>query len=65
MNWIFFQRPILGFAASGPTKTMLIELSIISENDWLREGGFGPEGNILIIPKIALAMITMKFYSNN
>ena len=63
IGWNFFQGPIFGFAASGHKKANLIDITINSDKDWLTGGEFGPEGSIIIIPIILLALIAMKLYS--
>lgn len=63
IGWNFFQGPIFGFAASGHQNATLIQHSLVSEKAWLSGGEFGPEGSILIIPIILLAMYAMKLYT--
>ena len=63
IGWNFFQGPIFGFAASGHRKASVIDITIISNNDWLTGGEFGPEGSVLIIPIIFLALFAMRVYS--
>lgn len=63
IGWNFFQGPVFGFAASGHKKTTLLMHTFISEKEYLTGGEFGPEGSILIIPILILALIVMKWYS--
>ena len=63
IGWNFFQGPIFGFAASGHKKTTLIDLTITSNKDWLTGGEFGPEGSVIIIPIILIALFIMNLYS--
>ncbi|WGK63938.1 CPBP family intramembrane glutamic endopeptidase [Croceiramulus getboli] len=63
IGWNFFQGPIFGFAASGHEKATLINLSITTEQDWLSGGAFGPEGSVLIIPILLLALWAMRTYA--
>lgn len=65
IGWNFFQGPIFGFAASGHQKATLIELEIISTDSWLTGGDFGPEGSVLIIPILILALLAMRWYSKS
>lgn len=62
IGWNFFQGPIFGFAASGHTKSTLIDITINPGTPWLSGGEFGPEGSIAIIPIIALALLVMRWY---
>ena len=64
IGWNFFQGPVFGFAASGHQTATWLELTI-REPNWLSGGSFGPEGSILIIPIILLALWIMKLWSNN
>lgn len=63
MGWNFFQGPIFGFAASGHEKATLVQLTI-SGPDWLSGGSFGPEGSVLILPILVLALFIMKTWSS-
>lgn len=65
IGWNFFQGPIFGYAASGHQQATLIQHTRISDKDWLSGGEFGPEGSILIIPIILLALYAMKSYTHN
>ena len=61
IGWNFFQGPIFGFAASGHQHATLIKLNINDPN-WLSGGSFGPEGSILIIPILFLALSIMRIW---
>ena len=63
IGWNFFQGPIFGFAASGHKKTTLLDIYLISDKEWLTGGEFGPEGSVLIIPIILIALLVMNWYS--
>ncbi|MBN3519705.1 CPBP family intramembrane metalloprotease [Algoriphagus lutimaris] len=63
MGWNFFQGPIFGFAASGHKKATLMDLTITSNIDWLTGGEFGPEGSVIVIPIILIALFIMNWYS--
>ena len=63
IGWNFFQGPVCGFAASGHQKATLLELNILEPN-WLSGGSFGPEGSLLIIPVVLLAIWAMKVWGD-
>jgi len=63
MGWNFFQGPIFGFAASGHQHATLFNVSFNSSKDWLTGGEFGPEGSILVIPILLLALWVMDKYA--
>ncbi|MCH4824408.1 CPBP family intramembrane metalloprotease [Gramella lutea] len=63
IGWNFFQGPVFGFAASGHKKETLLNHNFLSGKDYLTGGEFGPEGSILIIPILILALIIMRWYS--
>lgn len=63
IGWNFFQGPIFGFAVSGHESDTLIRI-IIEGPDWLSGGDFGPEGSIMVLPIVVLAMMVMnQWYS--
>ncbi len=62
IGWNFFQGPVFGFAASGHEKTSWLELKFTGP-DWLSGGAFGPEGSLLIIPVVLLALWIMRVWS--
>ena len=62
IGWNFFQGPVFGFAASGHQKASWLELKVHDPN-WLSGGSFGPEGSLLIIPIVVLALWTMRAWS--
>ncbi len=62
IGWNFFQGPVFGFAASGHQKASLLELKV-HDPHWLSGGSFGPEGSLLIIPIVVLALWTMRAWS--
>lgn len=64
IGWNFFQGPILGFAASGHQNATLINNTPIGP-DWLSGGEFGPEGSILILPMIGLALGGMWWWAKD
>lgn len=63
IGWNFFQGPIFGFSASGHQHAHLTAIAFTSEKAWLTGGAFGPEGSILIIPILLLALWIMNWYS--
>lgn len=62
LGWNFFQGPVFGFSASGHQMATLLDLNILQPN-WLSGGSFGPEGSLLIIPIVLLALWMMKLWS--
>ena len=62
VGWNFFQGPVFGFGASGHQKPSLLELNITGP-DYLSGGAFGPEGSVLIIPVLILAMLSMHWWA--
>lgn len=62
IGWNFFQGPVFGFAASGQEKISLMNLTITGP-DWLSGGKFGPEGSIIIIPIIVIAIFLMRWWT--
>jgi membrane protease YdiL (CAAX protease family) len=62
MGWNFFQGPVFGFHASGHEMVTVIRQTDLGPG-WLSGGDFGPEGSLLIIPVIFLAMWIMRLYS--
>ena len=62
IGWNFFQGPIFGFSASGHQTATLVDLSPTGP-DWLSGGAFGPEGSLLIIPILGLALLAMRWWS--
>jgi len=65
IGWNFFQGPIFGFAASGHKSATLIQHEFLSDKQFLTGGEFGPEGSILIIPILLLALWVMRWYSHS
>ena len=62
MGWNFFQGPVFGFHASGHEMVTVIKQADLGLG-WLSGGDFGPEGSLLIIPIIFLALWIMRLYS--
>ncbi len=62
IGWNFFQGPIFGFAASGHQMATFINQNPLGKN-WLSGGEFGPEGSIIIIPIIVLALLAMHWWN--
>lgn len=63
IGWNFFQGPIFGFGASGHEMSSLIVHQFSGGPDYLTGGSFGPEGSIIIIPILVLAMWIMRTYA--
>ncbi|MEL6820732.1 MAG: type II CAAX endopeptidase family protein [Calditrichota bacterium] len=64
IGWNFFQGPVFGFAASGHQHATLLNVSSTGP-DWLSGGSFGPEGSILMIPIVLLALWVMQWWSRS
>lgn len=62
IGWNFFQGPIFGYAASGHETANLI-MQTPNGPDWLSGGAFGPEGSIIVIPIIGLALLVMRWWA--
>ena len=62
IGWNFFQGPVFGFGASGHQKPSLFQLELAGP-DWLSGGSFGPEGSILIVPILLLAILAMRYWA--
>ncbi len=62
IGWNFFQGPVFGFGASGHRKPSLLELNIKGP-EYLTGGAFGPEGSVLIIPVLILALLSMRWWA--
>jgi membrane protease YdiL (CAAX protease family) len=62
IGWNFFQGPIFGFAASGHQTASLVAQSP-SGPGWLSGGAFGPEGSVLTIPVVMMAVLAMRWWS--
>jgi hypothetical protein len=65
IGWNFFQGPFFGFSASGHKKATLLQHTMLSDKQYLTGGEFGPEGSILIIPILLLALLGMKWYARS
>lgn len=63
MGWNFFQGSVFGFAASGQGSFKLLTLTLDGPA-WLTGGDFGPEGSILILPILVLAVFVMAGWAN-
>lgn len=62
IGWNFFQGPVFGFGASGHQLANVLQLKL-SGPDWLSGGAFGPEGSVLIIPILLLALLAMRWWA--
>lgn len=62
IGWNFFQGPVFGFAASGHKKAALVN-QVSTGRDWLSGGEFGPEGSILIVPILLIALLVMDWWT--
>ncbi|MBE0655854.1 MAG: CPBP family intramembrane metalloprotease [Bacteroidales bacterium] len=61
-GWNFFQGPVFGFSVSGLKSHNLIEQTLIGPT-WLTGGEFGPEGSIIVLPVVLLALAVMYFWT--
>lgn len=62
IGWNFFQGPVFGFGASGHQKPSLMVLNLTGP-DYLSGGAFGPEGSVLIVPVLILALLSMRWWA--
>lgn len=63
IGWNFFQGPIFGFNASGHSQANFLIHEFTSDKEYLTGGAFGPEGSILILPVLLLAIAVMYLYA--
>lgn len=62
-GWNFFQATVFGFAASGHAEDQTLLIHEPRSADWLSGGDFGPEGSVLVIPVVIIAMVGMWAWS--
>ena len=62
IGWNFIQGPSFGYAASGHESASLIEQTPVGPS-WLSGAAFGPEGSVLTIPVLALALVAMRWWA--
>jgi membrane protease YdiL (CAAX protease family) len=62
-GWNYFQSTVFGFAASGHVEKETLFTHDATAVDWLSGGAFGPEGSLLIIPVLLLALLAMRAWS--
>ncbi len=63
IGWNFFQSAVFGFAASGHAENQTLFSHDPAAPDWLSGGEFGPEGSVLIIPVLLLALFAMRLWT--
>jgi membrane protease YdiL (CAAX protease family) len=63
IGWNFFQSAVFGFAASGHVEDQTLFSHDPAAPDWLTGGEFGPEGSVLIIPVLLLALFAMYLWT--
>jgi len=63
VGWNFFQSAVFGFAASGHAEDQTLFSHDPAAADWLSGGEFGPEGSVLIIPVLLLALFAMRLWT--
>lgn len=61
-GWNFFQGPVFGFAASGRGSSSLLKHETAGA-EWWTGGAFGPEGSVLILPILGLALLAMRWWA--
>lgn len=63
IGWNFFQSAVFGYAASGhPSRVTLLSHEPAAAN-WVSGGQFGPEGSVIVIPVLILALLLMYRWS--
>jgi len=61
-GWNFFQGPVFGFGTSGyETESVLIHK--LNGSDWLTGGKFGPEGSVITILIVLIAILSMHWWT--
>jgi membrane protease YdiL (CAAX protease family) len=63
IGWNFFQSAVFGFAASGHAEGQTLFSHDPVAADWLSGGDFGPEGSVLIVPVLVMALIAMRLWT--
>lgn len=63
IGWNYFQGAVFGFAASGHEQAQTLFTHEAASANWLSGGRFGPEGSVLIIPVLLLALLVMRAWS--
>lgn len=62
-GWNYFQSTVFGFAASGHAEKETVFTHDANAADWLSGGDFGPEGSVLIVPILLLALLAMRAWA--
>ena len=65
VGWNFFQGPVFGYAASGRAEDVTLFEHQPAAADWLSGGAFGPEGSVITVPVVLLALAAMWAWSRN
>lgn len=65
IGWNFFQAAVFGFPASGRAEAETLLSHERLGPAWLSGGDFGPEGSLLILPVIGLALAAMHFWARS
>ena len=65
IGWNFFQGTVFGFPASGHAEAHTLLSHERVGPGWLSGGDFGPEGSLLILPVIGLALAAMHFWARS
>ena len=59
-GWNFFQATVFGFAASGHVEEWTLLSHEAQAPRWLAGGNFGPEGSVVMIPIVLIALLAMR-----
>lgn len=62
-GWNFFQATVFGYAASGHAEEHVLIEHGSAGPDWLSGGAFGPEGSVLTVPVVLVALLAMRAWS--
>ena len=63
IGWNFFQHSVFGFAASGHSMGSTLISHRPTGPGWLTGGAFGPEGSVLMLPVLAMALVAMRAWA--
>lgn len=63
IGWNFFQGPVFGFNASGHAEETSLLTHELAGPRWLSGGEFGPEGSLLVVPVVLLALLAIRAWS--
>lgn len=63
IGWNFFQHTVFGFGASGHATGETLITHRLRGPEWLSGGAFGPEGSVLVLPVLAVALVVMRAWA--